>query len=395
MSTPPVNRPPESLADHLARLRERMPPVEPARAAELAAADALLVDIRELDEIAQGTPVGARALGRGFLEMRLERAVRDKHQTVLLLCASGARSLLAADQLEDLGYTDVRSVAGGFDAWKDAGLAFATPAMLDTADRARYARQLTLPEIGEAGQTRLRDARVLVIGAGGLGSPAALYLAAAGVGYLAIVDHDVVDRSNLHRQILHRDISVGQPKVRSAVNTLTALNPAIEIVPIEARVTPDNAAELVAGYDVVVDGSDNFSARYAVNDACVAARVPLVYGAVERFSGQVGVFPAGGRPCYRCLFASAPPAGSAPTCAEAGVLGVVPGLVGTLQALETIKLIVGMAEDTLSAKILTLDARRQRWRSLQVPADARCAVCGDQSEPSAARADADIAPPVA
>ena len=364
-----------SLKDELAALRERIPPVSAERAAELARDGALLVDIREADEIAQGTPVGAKPLGRGFLEMRLEQQVGDPNHTILLLCASGSRSLLAADQLTRLGYGDVRSVEGGFDAWKDAGLAFETPAMLDNADRARYARQLTLPEVGEAGQTKLRDARVLIIGAGGLGSPAAYYLAAAGVGHIGIVDHDVVDRSNLHRQILHRDASVGQPKVRSAMASLSALNPSIDIEPIETRVSADNAAELVAGYDLVVDGSDNFSAHYAINDACVAANIALVYGAVERFSGQVGVFPAGGQPCYRCLFASAPPAGAAPTCAEAGVLGVVPGLVGTLQALEAIKLIVGMA-DTLSARLLTLDARTQRWHSLQVPADPSCVACG-------------------
>jgi len=363
-----------SIKQRLAALREQMPPVDVATAAALVEDGAWLVDIREADEIAQGTPTSARALGRGFLEMRLEAEGACADDTIMLLCASGSRSLLAADQLRGLGYTDVRSVDGGFDAWKDAGLAFETPVMLDNADRARYARQLTLAEVGEAGQTRLRDARVLIIGAGGLGSPAALYLAAAGVGHLGIVDHDVVDRSNLHRQILHRDVSVGQPKVRSAFATLSALNPAIDIEPIQARVTDDNAAELIAGYDLVIDGSDNFSARYAVNDACVAARVTLVYGAVERFSGQVGVFPAGGRPCYRCLFASAPPAGAAPSCAEAGVLGVVPGLVGTLQALEALKLIVGMPE-TLSAKVLTLDTKTQRWRSVQVPANPACPTC--------------------
>ncbi|MGN8157895.1 molybdopterin-synthase adenylyltransferase MoeB [Salinisphaera sp. RV14] len=363
-----------SIRERLAALRESMPPIDPAEADRLRAAGAWLVDIREADEIAQGTPVGARPLGRGFLEMRLESEGAAADDTILLLCASGSRSLLAAEQLHQLGYTDVRSVAGGFDAWKDAGLAFETPAMLDAGDRARYARQLTLPEVGEAGQSKLRDARVLVIGAGGLGSPAALYLAAAGVGHLAIVDHDTVDRSNLHRQILHRDASVGQPKVRSAHATLTALNPAIEIAPVQARVSADNAAELVAGYDLVIDGSDNFAARYAVNDACVAAGIALVYGAVERFNGQVGVFPAGGRPCYRCLFAEAPPAGSAPTCAEAGVIGAVPGLVGTLQALEAIKLLVGMA-DTLSGKLLSLDVRTQRWRTMSLPANPQCPVC--------------------
>lgn len=363
-----------SIRERLAQLREQIPPVEPAEAVRLAEAGAWLIDIREADEIAAGTPTTARSLGRGFLEMRLETEGANADDTLLLLCASGSRSLLAADQLRQLGYTDVRSVAGGFDAWKDAGLPFETPTMLDTADRARYARQLTLPEIGEAGQAKLRDARVLVVGAGGLGSPAALYLAAAGVGHLAIVDHDTVDRSNLHRQILHRDASVGWPKVRSAAATLSALNPAIDIQPIEARVSADNIAELIAGYDLVVDGSDNFLARYAINDACVAAGIALVYGAVERFAGQVGIFPAGGQPCYRCLFAEAPPEGTAPTCAEAGVLGAVPGLVGTLQGLEALKLLIGMS-DTLSGKLLSLDARTQRWRTLSVPANPHCPVC--------------------
>lgn len=367
----------QSIRDRLAQLREQIPPITPTEAAALATTGAWLVDIREADEIAQGTPTLAKPLGRGFLEMRLESEGAAATDTILLLCASGSRSLLAADQLRQLGYQDVRSVAGGFDGWKDAGLAFETPVMLDNADRARYARQLTLPEIGEAGQARLRDARVLIIGAGGLGCPVALYLAAAGVGHLAIVDHDTVDRSNLHRQILHRDISVGLPKVRSAAATLTALNPSIHVEPIEARVTPDNASALVAGYDLVIDGSDNFSARYAINDACVAERITLVYGAVERFAGQVGVFPAGGQPCYRCLFPTAPPEGSAPTCSEAGVLGVVPGLVGTLQALEALKLLICMPE-TLSARLLSLDAGSQRWRAMTVPADPECAVCGDR-----------------
>ena len=367
-----------SIAERLKQLRETYPPVAPATAQRLAEAGAWLVDIREADEIAQGTPVGAHPMGRGFLEMRLEQAGAAAEDTVLLLCASGSRSLLAADQLHQLGYHDVRSVAGGFDGWKDAGLAFETPAMLDADDRARYARQLTLPEIGEAGQTRLRDAKVLLIGAGGLGSPAAMYLAAAGVGRITIVDHDTVDRSNLHRQIIHREATIGQSKARSAMATLAALNPSVEVVPVESRVSEDNAADLVAGQDLVVDGSDNFTARYAINDACVAQRVALVYGAVERFSGQVAVFPAGGQPCYRCLFAEAPPAGSAPTCAEAGVIGAVPGLVGTLQALEAIKLLVGMSQ-TLTGRLLTLDVARQRWTTLQLSLNAACKVCGSHS----------------
>ncbi|RJS91192.1 molybdopterin-synthase adenylyltransferase MoeB [Salinisphaera sp. Q1T1-3] len=365
----------QRIADRLAQLRETLPPVSPTEAATRAEAGAWLIDIREADEISQGTPVGARPLGRGFLEMRLESEGATADEPILLLCASGARSLLAAEQLRAIGYTDVHSVAGGFDGWKDAGLAFETPVSLDAADRARYARQVTLPEIGAAGQARLREARVLIIGAGGLGSPAALYLAAAGVGRITVVDHDTVDRSNLHRQILHRDATVGQSKVRSAHATLVALNPAIEVVPVEARVSVDNAAELVSGQDLVIDGSDNFDVRYAVNDACVAADVALVYGAVERFAAQVGVFPAGGAPCYRCLFAEAPPAGAAPTCAEAGVIGAVPGIVGTLQALEAIKLLVGMSE-TLSARLLSIDLARQRWHTMQIPANPACVICG-------------------
>lgn len=365
-----------SLKQTLADLRERLPPVSAERSAEMTDDGALLVDIREADEIAQGTPVDAERYGRGFLEVQLDRNDIDTDRTILLMCASGTRSLLAADQIQRLGYNDVRSVDGGFDAWKQAGLAFETPATLDTADRARYARQITLPEIGEAGQAKLAAARVLIIGAGGLGSPAGFYLAAAGVGHIGIVDHDIVERSNLHRQIIHRDAAVGESKVRSARDTLAALNPSIHIEPIEQHLTPETTADLVKDYDLVVDGSDNFDARFAVNDACVAANVPLVFGAVERFAGQVGLFPAGGRPCYRCLFPEAPPAETAPSCADAGVLGAVPGVVGTLQAVEAIKHLTD-ATETLAGRILTFDIKRQRWRTMTVPADSQCRVCSE------------------
>ncbi|NNC23297.1 molybdopterin-synthase adenylyltransferase MoeB [Salinisphaera sp. USBA-960] len=363
------------LGKTLAELRERLPPVPARRAVELVNDGALLVDIREADEIAQGTPVEAARYGRGFLEMRLDQNDIASERTILLMCASGARSLLAADELRRLGYTDTYSVDGGFDAWKQAGLPFETPATLDTADRARYARQITLPEIGEGGQAKLAAARVLIIGAGGLGSPVGFYLAAAGVGHIGIVDHDILERSNLHRQIVHRDAAVGESKARSARDTLAALNPSIHIEPIEQRVTPETAPELVAGYDLVVDGSDNFDARFAINDACVAADIPLIFGAVERFDGQVGLFPAGGQPCYRCLFPEMPPAEAAPSCADAGVLGAVPGVVGTLQAVEALKHLAG-EPDTLAGRILALDTKRQHWRTITLPAGSNCDTCG-------------------
>lgn len=366
-----------SIRQQLEALRRQIPSVTALEARDLQRQGAWLIDIREPDEIAQGSPATARRLGRGFLELRLDNAGVKSADTLLLMCASGSRSLLAADQLGRLGYQDVRSVAGGFDAWKAAGLDFEMPRTLNAEDRARYARQLSLPEIGVAGQAALRDARVLVIGAGGLGT-AALYLASAGVGQLTLVDHDTVDRSNLHRQILHRDASVGQAKVHSAHASLAALNPTIEITPVAARVGPENAAELVAGHDLVVDGSDNFQARYAINDACVAAGVGLVYGAIERFTAQVAVFPAGGQPCYRCLFAKAPPAGSAPSCAEAGVIGAIPGIVGSMQALEAIKMLVGMP-DNLAGKLLSMDLRRQNWRTLAMHARPQCPTCGNVS----------------
>lgn len=362
------------LRQTLNELRERLPPASPEYAAERVDDGALLVDIREADEIAEGSPTAAERWGRGFLEVRLNQNQVEHDRPIYLMCAAGSRSLLAADQLQRLGYTDVHSIDGGFDAWKQAGLAFEKPATLTTEDKARYARQISLPEIGEAGQAKLGAARVLIIGAGGLGAPASYYLAAAGVGHIGIVDHDVVDRSNLHRQIVHREATVGESKARSARDALAALNPSIHIEPIEQRVSAETAGDLVAGYDLVVDGSDNFEARFAVNDACVAAGIPLVFGAVERFSGQVGIFPGGGQPCYRCLFPEAPPPDAAPSCSEAGVLGAVPGVVGTLQAVETLKLLIDEPQ-TLSGRVLTFDAKRQRWRTIDVPADADCPAC--------------------
>ena len=294
------------------------------------------------------------------------------------MCAGGVRSLFAAENLRQLGYEDVASVAGGFNRWKSDGLAVETPRVLNAAERERYGRHLLMPEVGEAGQARLGESKVLLIGAGGLGSPAAYYLAAAGVGRVGIVDHDVVERSNLQRQILHTDERVGTSKVESARRTLLGLNPTIEVVGIERRVTSANVEEIFAGWDVIVDGSDNFPTRYLVNDACVKLNVPNVHGSIYRFEGQVSVFwpgyPARRGPCYRCLYPAPPPPELAPSCAEAGVLGVLPGVVGTLEAIETIKLLLELG-DPLVGRLLHYDALRQRFTELTLAADDDCGVC--------------------
>jgi molybdopterin/thiamine biosynthesis adenylyltransferase len=296
---------------------------------------------------------------------------------VLLICASGQRSLAAAAALAALGYQSARSVSGGLARWRREGLPVSAPHAPDGVDPERYSRQVALPEVGAAGQRRLRDGRVLLVGAGGLGSPAALYLAAAGVGHLTVIDDDRVERSNLQRQVLHRDADNGTLKVQSAVATLQGLNPAIEVTGKAVRIDADNAGPLIAGHDVVIDGSDNFAARYAVNDACVALRIPDVHGSVFRFEGQVTVLwpaRAGGGPCYRCLYPAPPPPELAPSCAEAGVLGVVPGVIGMLQAAEALKILLGIG-DVLVGRLLQYDALRGRFDEFEVARDPGCAVC--------------------
>ena len=367
----------------LAELRGSIAEVEPGEAAALTEAGALIVDVREPDEIAQGSPAGALRIVRGFLELRIEGAVTDKHRTLCVLCAGGVRSLFAAEGLLALGYSDVRSMRGGFNAWKRDGLPYELPLTLTDTGRERYARHLLMPEVGETGQLRLLESRVLLIGAGGLGSPAAFYLAAAGVGHLGIVDDDVVDRSNLQRQILHTDDRVGVPKVESARRTLEALNPDVEIQCFQQRLDLSNAEELFGGWDVVFDGSDNFATRYVVNDACVKLGIPNVHGSIYRFEGQVAVFwPAYEKrrgPCYRCLYPKSPPPGSAPSCAEAGVLGVLPGVVGTLGAIEVIKLLLAVG-DPLIGRLLHYDALAQRFLELDVAPDPACVACGAGAE---------------
>ena len=297
----------------------------------------------------------------------------------MLICASGPRSLLAADTLARLGYEQVAVVTGGMQRWKREGLPCTRPEGIDDDGAERYARQLNLPEIGIEGQAKLADARVLLVGAGGLGSPAALYLAAAGIGTIGLVDDDRVDRSNLHRQVVHRDDRVGTPKTDSARATLEALNPNIDVRTHQVRLNSDNVEEIFSNYRIIVDGSDNFPTRYLVNDACIRLGLPNVYGAVQRFEGRVSVFAAGGRPCYRCLFSEPPDPEFAPSCSEAGVLGVVPGVIGLLQALEVIKLATGVGEP-LIGRLLLFDALGTRMRELALGPDPGCRYCADDRE---------------
>lgn len=368
-----------SLDQRLAQLREQIGLVDPAEALSRSRAGALLLDVREAEEIALGLPETAQAVTRGYLEMRIAELAPDPDQDILLLCAATTRSLLAADDLRQMGYRRVAAVQGGFNRWKDEGLPYVLPETPDRDALQRYARQLVLPELGAPGQARLGQARVLLIGAGGLGSPSALYLAAAGIGTLGLVDHDRVDRSNLHRQVLHRDDRVGMAKTDSARLTLEALNPSIRVQSHPVRLDSGNVESIFADYDIVVDGSDNFPTRYLVNDACIKLGLANVYGAVQGFEGQVSVFPAGGRPCYRCLFAEPPPPEHAPSCNEAGVIGVVPGIIGLLQALEVIKLVAGIGE-TLAGRLLLFDGRTTRLRELRLSADPECRYCAGGSE---------------
>ena len=367
-------------ADYLAQLRAsiREVTVDDLRAAGPAP---ILLDVREPDETAAGRIPGARVIPRGFLEQRIDAAIADRAAPIVVYCASGNRSVLGADTLRRLGYTDVASLAGGIAAWKQAGLPLEVEAGLTPAQRARYSRHLLLPEVGEAGQQALLRARVLCIGAGGLGSPAALYLAAAGVGTLGIIDDDVVDASNLQRQVIHATDRVGQPKVDSAARTIGALNPDVTVVGHKARLTSDNALAILADYDVVVDGADNFATRYLLNDVALRLGKPVVHASVFRFEGQLTVFPGAGAPCYRCLYPEPPPPGAAPACGEAGVLGVLPGVMGVLQATEAIKLVLG--QPTLAGRLLVYDALRARFRELTLRGDPGCPTCGEGVDRSA------------
>jgi molybdopterin/thiamine biosynthesis adenylyltransferase/rhodanese-related sulfurtransferase len=335
-----------------------------------------LIDVREADEHAQGMIPGTLHIPRGFLELRVEKSLVDRAAPVVVYCAAGTRSVLAARSLAELGYTNVRSLAGGFTAWKRAGLAWEQPVSLRGDQAARYSRHTMLSEVGVAGQVKLLNSKVLCIGAGGLGSPSSMYLAAAGVGTIGMIDDDVVDASNLQRQILHATDRVGIAKVDSAETTLRGLNPDVKVDKHRARITANNALQVIAPYDVIIDGADNFATRYLVNDVALRLGKPVVHASIFRFEGQLTVFSANGSPCYRCLFPQPPPAEEAPSCAEAGVLGVLPGSIGVLQATEAIKLLLGIG-DTLAGRLLVYDALKARFRELKLRRDPACPTCGD------------------
>ena len=338
-----------------------------------------VIDVREADEVEQGVIPGSVHIPRGFLELRIEDAIPDKDEQVIVYCAGGTRSVLAAKTLADLGYTNVSSLAGGFTAWKGEGGEWNLPRTLTAEQRRRYSRHLLIPEIGERGQQALLDARVLLVGAGGLGSPAALYLAAAGVGTLGIVDADEVDESNLQRQVIHTTGRIGTAKVESARLAIEALNPDVSVELHPVRLTKENAVALVSGYDVVLDGSDNFATRYLLNDVCVLLGKPYAHGSIYRFEGQATTFDPreDTAPCYRCLFPEPPPPELAPSCAEAGVLGLLPGMIGLIQATEVAKLVLGIGT-TLTGRLLMYDALGMTFRTLALRKDPACPICGPE-----------------
>jgi molybdopterin/thiamine biosynthesis adenylyltransferase/rhodanese-related sulfurtransferase len=342
--------------------------------------DFVLVDVREKNEWNEGHIPGAIHVPRGYLELQIEEAVPDKSKKVVLYCAGGVRSLMAGNTLQQMGYEDVVSMAGGFGQWKASGYNFVQPRTMSDAQAKRYSRHILIPEVGEQGQFKLLDSRVLLIGAGGLGSPAAYYLAAAGVGTLGIIDADVVDDSNLQRQILHNTSRIGQYKAESARQTLTELNPDVKVNTYIERLDEENVHRIIADYDVIVDGTDNFPTRYLLNDAAILANKPVVHGSVFRFEGQLTIFKPYDGPCYRCLYPEPPPPALAPSCAEAGVLGVLPGIIGLLQATETIKLLLNLG-DPMIGRLLTYDALAGEFNELRLYRDPNCPACGEHAHP--------------
>src|SRR5580765_4161231 len=367
--------------EHLAATRREIREVTAAEAEQLLGAGTrpVLVDVREREEYEQGYIPGAVHIPRGNLAWRIENSVSDRNPPVIVYCAAGNRSAFAAKTLHELGYTDVVSLAGGFSNWKQNGHEWKLPQTLTPQQQERYSRHTLIPEVGEAGQLRLLDSKVLLIGAGGLGSPAALYLAAAGVGTIGIVDSDVVDRSNLQRQILHTEDRIGMAKVDSAEIAMSALNPDITIVKYTDRLTSENVLDVINGYDVIVDGTDNFPTRYLLNDASLVKRIPVVHGSIFRFEGQVTVFDPYNGPCYRCLLPEPPPPELAPSCAEAGVLGVLPGIIGSIQALEAINLLLDIGEP-LRGRLLAYDALEETFRNFNVRRDPNCPACGEGAQ---------------
>jgi sulfur-carrier protein adenylyltransferase/sulfurtransferase len=369
----------KSFQDIMAEARKEIPEVTAQQVNELLKNNGkspVVLDVRESDEWRQGHLEGALPLPRGFLEIKVESSVPDKNAPIIAYCAGGVRSLLAAKVLKEMGYQNVSSMAGGYAAWKNGGFKWVQDFQYTPEQLIRYSRHFLLPEVGEEGQAKLLQAKVLMVGAGGLGSPSAYYLAAAGVGTLGIIDNDVVDISNLQRQILHANDRVGMPKVESAKKTLEGLNPDVKVIPYQAKLTSENIMEIIKDYDFVIDGCDNFPTRYLVNDACVLTGKPNVHGSIFQFEGQATVFYPGRGPCYRCLYPEPPPAEMAPSCAEAGVLGVLPGLIGVIEALEAVKLILGKG-DTLVGRLLHFNTLTMEINTLKLRRDPNCPMCGD------------------
>ena len=369
----------KSFQDIMAEARKEIPEVSAQQVNELLKNNGkspVLLDVRESDEWRQGHLEGALPLPRGFLEIKVESAVPNKEAPIIAYCAGGVRSLLAAKAMKEMGYQNVSSMAGGYAAWKNGGFKWVQDFQYTPEQLIRYSRHFLLPEVGEDGQAKLLQAKVLMVGAGGLGSPSAYYLAAAGVGTLGIIDNDVVDISNLQRQILHANDRVGMPKVESAKKTLEGLNPDVKVIPYQAKLTSENIMDIIKDYDLVVDGCDNFPTRYLVNDACVLTGKPNVHGSIFQFEGQATVFYPGKGPCYRCLYPEPPPAEMAPSCAEAGVLGVLPGLIGVIEALEAVKLILGKGE-TLVGRLLHFNTLTMEINTLKLRRDPSCPMCGD------------------
>jgi sulfur-carrier protein adenylyltransferase/sulfurtransferase len=362
----------------LQQIRSEIAEVDATGARELIDdGEPVVVDVREQEEWDEGHIPGAIHIPRGHLESRIERAAPDPSRRVVVYCSAGNRSAFAAKTLGEFGYEDVVSLAGGFTDWKRNGFPVELHAGLDAPRRARYSRHLLIPEVGEAGQLKLLDSKVLLIGAGGLGSPASLYLAAAGVGRIGIVDADVVDESNLQRQIVHSTDSLGEAKVESAKRTIEALNPDVQVVTYKERLTSENIERILAdGWDLIIDGADNFPTRYLVNDASVWHGIPVVHGSIYRFEGQVTVFKPHEGPCYRCLFPTPPPPELAPSCAEGGVLGVLPGVIGSLQASEALKLALDIGEP-LIGRLLLFDALSAEFNEVKLRRDPNCPVCGE------------------
>jgi molybdopterin/thiamine biosynthesis adenylyltransferase/rhodanese-related sulfurtransferase len=357
-----------SFRELLAATKEQIREVDTAEAAQLVQNGSVTLDVREPEEFEQGALAGATHIPRGQLESHIENRIPNRDAPIVAYCAAGTRSAFVAKTLNDLGYTDVVSMDGGFTKWKSEGRPWETPRALDAQQRNRYQRHLLLPEVGEKGQQKLLEAKVLLLGAGGLGSPAAMYLAAAGVGTIGIIDMDVVDESNLQRQVIHNTERVGQRKVDSARQTITLLNPDIDVVTFDTRLGADNILELLSGWDVVIDGADNFPSRYLLNDASVKLGIPVVHGSIFRFEGQVTIFDPLQGPTYRDYVSVPPPPELAPSCAEAGVLGVLPGVIGSIQALETIKVILNLG-DSLRGRILAFDALEMTFREYKLRID--------------------------